>query len=225
MRDVAVVLPAGGVGRRLGARVPKQFLTIGGVPIVALTARRFARHSAVGEIVVAAPPALVARTRAVLARHVPRARLVVVPGGAQRQDSVQEGLRAVSSRAQIVLVHDAVRPFITRLVIDAVIAAAREGGAAICALPVAETIKRVREGVVEHTVDRSGLWAVQTPQGFRAALLREAHDKARRDAFLGTDEASLVERLGHPVRVVHGDESNVKITTPADLRRARRATR
>src|SRR5438105_3892841 len=105
--------------------------------------------------------------------------------------------------------------------ITAVIDAARRHGAAICALPVRETVKRVVDGYVESTVDRSALWAVQTPQAFRAALLREAHDKARRDAFRGTDEAMLVERLGHPVRVVPGSEENVKLTTPGDLRRAR----
>ncbi|MBI1736556.1 MAG: 2-C-methyl-D-erythritol 4-phosphate cytidylyltransferase [Candidatus Rokubacteria bacterium] len=225
MRDVAVVLPAGGVGRRLGARTPKQFLTIDRVPIIALTARHFARHPAVAEIVVAAPAALVTRTRALLARHVPRARLTVVAGGAERQESVAEGLRAVSAGARVVVVHDAVRPFVTKTLIDTVVDAARESGAAICALPIAETIKRVREGVVEETVDRAGLWAVQTPQAFRADLLREAHDKARRDGFLGTDEAMLVERLGHPVHVVRGHEGNVKITTPEDLRRARRSNR
>jgi 2-C-methyl-D-erythritol 4-phosphate cytidylyltransferase len=225
VRDVAVVLPAGGAGRRLGARTPKQFLTIDRVPIIALTARRFARHPAVAEIVVAAPAPLVARTRALLGRYVPRARLAVVPGGAERQDSVREALRAVSPAARIVVVHDAVRPFVTRAVIDATVAAARESGAAISALPVAETIKRVRDGVVDATVDRTGLWAVQTPQAFHAELLREAHDKARRDGFLGTDEAMLVERLGHRVRVVRGSEGNVKITTAEDLRRARRGAR
>jgi 2-C-methyl-D-erythritol 4-phosphate cytidylyltransferase len=121
----------------------------------------------------------------------------------------------------VIVVHDAVRPFVTRALIDRVIAAARAGGAAICALPIAETVKRVRDHVVEATVDRSGLWAVQTPQAFRAELLREAHEKARRDTFLGTDESMLVERLGHPVTVVPGLADNVKITTPDDLRRAR----
>jgi 2-C-methyl-D-erythritol 4-phosphate cytidylyltransferase len=115
-----------------------------------------------------------------------------------------------------------VRPFITRSLIDRVVAAARATGAAVCALPVTETVKRVRDGLVEATLDRSALWAVQTPQAFRAALLREAHDKARRDGVTGTDDAMLVERLGQPVRVVAGSPHNVKITTPADLARARR---
>src|SRR5439155_187329 len=112
---------------------------------------------------------------------------------------------------------------VTRGLIDAVVGAGAESGAAICALPITETVKRVRQDVVETTLDRSELWAVQTPQAFRAALLREAHEKARRDGVVGTDDAMLVERLGHPVRVVRGLAENVKITTPEDLRRARRA--
>ena len=119
-------------------------------------------------------------------------------------------------------VHDAVRPFITRGLIDAVVGAARRTGAAICALPVSETVKRVRGDEVEATIDRTGLWTVQTPQAFSVALLREAHEKARRDGVVGTDDAALVERLGHAVKVVRGLERNLKITTPDDLRRARR---
>jgi 2-C-methyl-D-erythritol 4-phosphate cytidylyltransferase len=149
----------------------------------------------------------------------------VVPGGASRQESVGRALQAVPADAALIVVHDAVRPFVTRVLIDDVLAAARVEGAAICALPIAETVKRVAEGWVETTLDRSTLWAVQTPQAFRAALLREAHDKARRDGFVGTDDAMLVERLGHRVRVVPGSERNVKITTPADLRRARASAR
>jgi 2-C-methyl-D-erythritol 4-phosphate cytidylyltransferase len=134
---------------------------------------------------------------------------------------VWRGLQAAPDDAAVILVHDAVRPFVTGALIDRVVAAARSGGAAICALPIAETVKRVRDSVVEATIDRSALWSVQTPQAFRAALLREAHEKARRDAFLGTDESMLVERLGHAVAVVRGIPENVKITTPDDLRRAR----
>lgn len=224
-RDVGVVLPAGGAGTRLGARMPKQFLAIRGVPILVLTARHFARHPAVAEIVVAAPASLIARTERLLRRYVPRASITVVPGGRERQESVAEGLRALSPNCRVVVVHDAVRPFITRELIDAVVAATRETGAAICALPIAETVKRVRDGLVDTTIDRAGLVAVQTPQAFRADVLREAHDKARRDGVVATDDAMLVERFGHAVRVVAGLAGNVKITTPDDLRRARRAPR
>ena len=221
MRDVAVVVPAGGAGRRLGGRLPKQFLRLGRASILALTVRHFTRHPAVSEVVVAAPADHVDRTRRALGGASGRVRVQVVPGGAERQESVRRGLQAVSSRAAIVVVHDAVRPFISRGLIDRVVAAARSGGAAICGLPIAETIKRVHDGVVETTVDRRALWAVQTPQAFRTPLLREAHEKAARDGFLGTDDAMLVERLGHPVAVVPGLVDNVKLTTPDDLRRAR----
>jgi 2-C-methyl-D-erythritol 4-phosphate cytidylyltransferase len=218
VRDVAVVIPAGGVGRRLGHRTPKQFLRLGTASILALTVGHFTRHPRVMRVVVAAPVAYLARTQRALGRH---ARIQVVAGGQERQESVWLGMQAVPGGAALIVVHDAVRPFITRALIDRVIAAARAGGAAICALPITETVKRVRDSVVEATVDRAGLWAVQTPQAFRADLLREAHEKARRDAFMGTDESMLVERLGHPVTVVAGIADNVKITTPGDLRQAR----
>jgi 2-C-methyl-D-erythritol 4-phosphate cytidylyltransferase len=132
-------------------------------------------------------------------------------------------MQAAPDDLEIIVVHDAVRPLITRRLVEAVVRAAAESGAAICALPVAETIKLVRDDLVEKTLERSGLWSVQTPQAFRADLLREAHEKARRDGVVGTDDAMLVERLGHPVRVVQGLTENVKITTPDDLQRARRA--
>ena len=216
MRDIAVLIPAGGVGTRLGHRTPKQFLRVGGEPILAATVRQFRRHPRVAAIVVAAPADHVAHARRLLGRGV-----TVVVGGATRQDSVRLALEAAPHGVRIVLVHDAVQPFITRALVDAVLAAARAEGAAVCALPVAETVKRVRDNVVEATIDRDALWTVQTPQAFRAEILREAHEKARRDGVAGTDDAMLVERLGHRVRVVPGLAGNVKITTPDDLRRAR----
>jgi len=220
MPSVAVLIPAGGIGARLGRRTPKQFLRLRDATILATTLRHFTRHPAVRAIVVAAPQAHVARTRRLVGRA-GRQPVEVVAGGPTRQESVWLALQAAPADIEIVLVHDAVRPFIERRLIDAVVAEAAEHGAAICALPIAETVKRVRDGVVETTLDRTGLWVVQTPQGFRAALLREAHEKARRDGVGSTDDAMLVERLGHPVRVVPGLAGNVKITTPDDLRRAR----
>jgi len=217
MRDVAVLIPDGGVGARLGGRTPKQFLRVGREAILTTTVRHFRRHPRVAAIVVAAPAAHVARARRLLGRGV-----VVVAGGATRQESGRLALEAAPPGVGVALVHDAVRPFITRALVDAVLSAARADGAAVCALPVAETVKRVRDGVVEATVERAGLWAAQTPQAFRAEVLREAHDKARRDGVAGTDDAMLVERLGHRVRVVPGLPGNVKITTADDLRRARR---
>lgn len=220
VRDTAVLVPAGGIGARLGSATPKQFLALGGVPILVATVRHFARHPEVRAIVVAVPEAHVSRARRLLRpleRHRP---LSVIAGGSTRQASVERALHEVPA-VEFVVVHDAVRPFVTRALIDAVLAAARAHGAAICARPIAETVKRVSGDFVVATEDRSGLWAVQTPQAFRATLLREAHEKAARDGIVGTDDAMLVERLGHRVRVVPGQESNIKITTPADLRRAR----
>lgn len=219
MPSLVVLVPAGGLGTRLGRRTPKQFLRVGDASILALTLRHFARHPDVGGVVVAAPEAHVERARR-LAGRAGRRPVTVVQGGATRQESVWLALQAAPP-ADVVLVHDAVRPFIDRRLIDAVVAAAVRHGAAIAALPIAETVKRVRDGRVETTLDRAGLWAVQTPQAFRAPLLREAHDKARRDGVVGTDDAMLVERLGQPVAVVPGLVGNVKITTAEDLRRAR----
>ncbi|HEV8472422.1 MAG TPA: 2-C-methyl-D-erythritol 4-phosphate cytidylyltransferase [Methylomirabilota bacterium] len=220
MRDVVAVIPAGGIGARVGRRTPKQFLRLGGRTILAATVRHFRGHPRIAAVIVAAPASHVEHARRLLGRGV-----TVVAGGATRQESVRLALEAAPAGAALVVVHDAVRPFITRRLVDAVVAAAAADGAAIAALPIAETVKRVREGLVEDTVERAGLWVVQTPQAFRAALLREAHDKARRDGVAGTDDAMLVERLGHRVRVVPGLATNVKITTPEDLRRARGARR
>jgi len=221
MPEVAVVIPAGGVGSRFGARTPKQFLRLGTMPILAATVQHFTRHPAVRAVVVAAPEPWVARAGRILGRVVTHTPLTVVAGGRTRQDSVWLALQAAPEDVEIIVVHDAVRPMITRRLVDTVVRAAAAEGAAICALPLTETVKRVRAERVEATLDRSELWAVQTPQAFRADLLREAHEKARRDGVVGTDDAMLVERLGHPVRVVRGLAENVKITTPEDLRRAR----
>jgi 2-C-methyl-D-erythritol 4-phosphate cytidylyltransferase len=189
--------------------------------MLAATVRPFLQHPAVRAVVVAVPEPHLARARRLLRRAAPAVSVTVVPGGDSRQASVERALQAAPAGAGLIVVHDAVRPFVTRALIDGVLAAARVDGAAICALPVAETVKQVAGGWVETTLDRARLWAVQTPQAFQAALLREAHDKARRDGFVGTDDAMLVERLGHRVRVVPGSERNIKITTPTDLQQAR----
>jgi 2-C-methyl-D-erythritol 4-phosphate cytidylyltransferase len=227
---VSVVIPAGGTGTRVGGRTPKQFLRIGRRSILETTLARFAERPArADEIVVAAPVAHLGRTRRLLARRARRPAPLVVAGGESRQESVWRGLEHVqrhpSARVHVVVVHDAVRPFVSGRLIAAVVAAAVADGAAVCAAPIAETVKRVRDGLVETTIDRTGLWAVQTPQAFHFEVLREAHEKARRDGTTGTDDAMLVERLGHRVRVVAGGAENVKITTPDDVRRARSRSR
>ncbi|MEK7443697.1 MAG: 2-C-methyl-D-erythritol 4-phosphate cytidylyltransferase, partial [candidate division NC10 bacterium] len=223
-RAVAVV-PAGGTGVRMGARTPKQYLTVGGVPLLVHTLRVLARARSVAGIVLAVPRDRVQRTEALL-RRLPVPKLSrVVAGGADRQESVWLGLQAAPAECEWILVHDAVRPFIVPALVERVLAAAAIAGAASCGLPVRETVKRVRESRVEATLDREGLWLVQTPQAFRRDLLSEAHEKARRDGYSGTDDAVLVERLGARVAMVPGLPQNLKITTPADLRLARLWTR
>jgi 2-C-methyl-D-erythritol 4-phosphate cytidylyltransferase len=214
------IVPAGGLGARLGSRRPKQYLRLGSVPILVATLRALAAARSLDGIVVAVPSARVEATRRLLAqRQVPKI-LDVVAGGADRQESVWRALLRTPEDARSIVVHDAVRPFVTAALVERVLAAAA-GGAATCGLPVRETVKRVREGAVETTVERQGLWLTQTPQAFRRALLWEAHEKARRDGFAGTDDAVLVERLGTAVAMVPGLAQNLKITTPEDLRTAR----
>jgi 2-C-methyl-D-erythritol 4-phosphate cytidylyltransferase len=201
---------------------PKQYLAVGGAPLIVKTLRALLRSESVEGVVVAVPADRIAETRELLSRHRVRRVLDVVAGGDDRQESVWRALQAVPAASRLVMVHDAVRPFITGDLIERVLAAARRHGAATCGLPVRETVKRVRGDVVESTVDRDGLWLIQTPQAFSRDVLWEAHEKAQRDGFRGTDDAALVERLGGRVAVVAGIPENLKVTTPQDLAVARR---
>jgi 2-C-methyl-D-erythritol 4-phosphate cytidylyltransferase len=220
-RDGAIaVIPAGGIGARMGSRRPKQYLSVAGLPLLVRTLRALRSCRGLEGVVVAAPADRIVATRSLLARY--RVESVdVVAGGSSRQESVWRGLQAIPPSAQWVVVHDGVRPFVTGDLVTCVLAAARRWGAATCGIPVRETVKRVSEGMVQATVDRDGLWLIQTPQAFRRDLLWEAHERARRDGFTGTDDAVLVERLGSPVAMVGGLPHNVKITTPEDLSAAR----
>ncbi|HET7875221.1 MAG TPA: 2-C-methyl-D-erythritol 4-phosphate cytidylyltransferase [Methylomirabilota bacterium] len=220
MRDAVAIVPAGGTGVRMARRRPKQYLTLGGAPILVHTLRALARSREIAGLVVAVPADRIEVTRRLLGRFgVPRI-LGVVAGGAERQESVWRGLQALPGHARWVLVHDAVRPFITAGLIGRVLKAARHHGAATCGLPIRETVKRVNGSAVELTVNRAGLWLTQTPQAFRRDLLWEAHEKARRDNWTGTDDAMLVEALGARVAMVPGLPQNLKITTPEDLKTA-----
>jgi len=214
---VAAVVPAAGRGERFGAAGPKALIPLRGRPLVEYALAALSAAPAVDAIVVAAPfDAVEPITRAV--RRAAGAKLVaVVPGGQDRQASVALGLAALPAEARIVLVHDGARPLVPVSLIGAVAAAAAEDGAATAAVPVDETVKRGADGWVRETVDRAGLFRVQTPQAFQRALLEEAHREAERAGFRGTDDAALVERLGHPVRLVPGAPENLKVTVPADL--------
>lgn len=220
--DVAVIIPAGGAGRRLGGSTPKQFLKIGARPIIAVTVRAFERVRQVSQIIVVVPEGYAAHTHRLLQRAGCSRVTAVIEGGRERQDSVRAGLAMMTGDPEIVLIHDAVRPFISRRVIEEVIQASAVHGAAVVGVRVKDTIKREgREGFYKDTLPRHLLWAVQTPQGFRRHLIIEAHDRAARAGFVGTDDAMLVERMRIPVRIVEGDYGNVKITTREDLLSAR----
>ncbi len=211
--DVAVLLPAAGAGVRLGPGAPKALRLLAGEPLLVHAVRRVAAAPSVRLIVVAAPPADVAAVRALLA---PVAEVTVVAGGADRQRSVAAALAAVPDDLPVVLVHDAARALVPTGLVEDVAAAVRGGhGAVIPVLPVVDTVKRVSAGgLVEETVDRSELRAVQTPQGFRHDVLRAAHAAAT-DPL--TDDAGLVEQSGGKVHCVPGSEQALKITRPLDL--------
>jgi 2-C-methyl-D-erythritol 4-phosphate cytidylyltransferase len=197
----------------------KQDIRVGARPILRWTVDVLEATPEIAGVVVAVPAEDIQAWRRRL-RPCRKVRAVVA-GGAERQESVAHGLAAVPAAARWILVHDGVRPCITPTLVRRVIEAAQAHGAAIAALPVAETLKRGAEGWVKETIPRDGLWAIQTPQGFQAALLREAHRRAMADGILGTDDAALVERLGTAVRLVPGLPGNVKITRPEDLPLAR----
>lgn len=217
---VAAIIAAGGRGERLGAGVPKQLLVIGGVSILRRSIELFARHDRIDEIAVVLPPDLASLHPDDV--KVPGKPLLVVAGGARRQDSVKNGFDAVRDRADIVVVHDAARPFASAGLISRTIDAARDSGAALAALAASDTIKLARAApaagalFVERTLARERVFLAQTPQAFRTEVL-EAAIAAGRDGMLATDEAALAEAAGFPVQLVPGEATNLKITTMTDL--------
>jgi 2-C-methyl-D-erythritol 4-phosphate cytidylyltransferase len=231
---VIVIIPAAGLGTRMTSAPSakgkkgapsKQFAELGGTPIILHTLRQFAACADVTEIHVALRPGEIANFQALLenaGKDILQKKVELGEGGEHRQQSVANALTSVSAAADdIVLVHDAVRPFVTQETIGEVIQAAQKYGAAIAGLPASDTVKQVErtaEGaLIKATIPREMVVMAQTPQGFRYEVLKKAFDEAAADGFMGTDEASLVERSGHPVAVVMGSARNIKITTPADL--------
>jgi 2-C-methyl-D-erythritol 4-phosphate cytidylyltransferase len=234
---VIVIIPAAGLGTRMApvaagpksklkkSSPSKQFTELGGTPILIHTLRKFAAVEAVSEIWIALRENELAGFQARLegeAKDVLKMKVDLVIGGEHRQQSVQSALNAVTVESDdIVLVHDAVRPFVTGEIIQDVIEAAQKYGAAIAGLPAVDTVKQVErtaEGaLVKATIPRAGIVMAQTPQGFRYSVIRKAFDEASADGFMGTDESSLVERSGHDVAVVMGSPRNIKITAPADM--------
>lgn len=204
----------------MGGHTAKPFLMLQGKPVLIHVLSAFREYPSIHELVVAASNDVQESLGPVLADLKMSQHIRLVQGGAERQDSVRNAVRSVSSRSDAVLVHDGVRPLISRDLIGRVITALESHPAVVPAVPVRDTLKRVWQGRVMETVPRAGLWRVQTPQGFRRELLAEAHEKALADHIHGTDDASLLERLGIPVHVVEGEMKNIKITTPEDYRLA-----
>jgi 2-C-methyl-D-erythritol 4-phosphate cytidylyltransferase len=220
--QVFAILPAAGLGTRMAGPQPKQFLTLDGTPILIHSLRAFAAVERISAIYVAVRAHEIERVQAQIAEYGLSSRIHVVEGGEKRQESVANGLAALPAEADdIVLVHDAVRPLIDSATIERTIDAVLTHGAAIVGLPAIDTIKQVERtahgAIITATIPREYVVLAQTPQGFRYGLLQKAFAEAKADGFVGTDEASLVERAGLPIAVVPGAPSNLKITKPGDL--------
>ena len=208
---VTAIIAAGGRGERFGGAVPKQLVELLGQTILERSVNAFLTHADITDVVVALPDDLTGRPPAYLTNA--SKPVTIVSGGARRQDSVSSAFRAVSTHADVVVIHDAARPFVSADLISRTIAAASESGAALAALEARDTVKHVSGGLVTATLDRRSIFLAQTPQAFRRQVLRDAL-QITTDA---TDEAALAEAAGHPVRIVAGEASNIKITTPEDL--------
>ena len=220
--QVFAILPAAGLGTRMAGAQPKQFLALNGIPILIHSLRAFASVERVTGIYVAVRKPEIDRVEAQIAEYGLADRVKVVEGGDNRQESVSHALAALpAENDDVVLVHDAVRPLIDAATIDRTIDAVQQHGAAIVGLPAVDTIKQVERtahgALVVSTIPREFVVLAQTPQGFRFGILQRAFEEATADGFLGTDEASVVERAGNPVAVVPGSQVNLKITKPGDL--------
>ena len=216
---LSAVVVAAGRSQRMG--FDKLLTPLGGRPLLLHTLERLLQTQVPAEIVLVVRPGSESEMEAVIAPLREQGKIRLVPGGAQRQDSVQAGLNAISASSEFALVHDAARPFVTKELIDVVLAAAKLSDAAVCGAPCSDTVKEVGEdGLVTKTVDRSKLWTVQTPQIFRASLLREAYRQALATGETFTDDTAVVERMGHPVRLVLYHGINFKVTTPSDWKLA-----
>ena len=228
MTHVVAILAAAGLGTRMGHETPKQFLELNGVPLVILSLRRVAACPLVTQIIVATRAEEVERLDARIRQENFKQAVRVVKGGSSRQASVSQALKHIPEDTELVVIHDAVRPFVTVEHITRVIEEARRCKAAILGIPAMDTVKEVKRAslpedvaLITATVSRERVVLAQTPQVFQAQLLKDAFARAEEDGVNASDEAGLVERLGLEVRVVHGSERNIKITKPADMELAR----
>lgn len=215
---ISAIIVAAGKGTRMGPQVDKLFLELDGCPIVAHTWRRFEEAECIEEIQMVVREGMQAAFAALAEQHKFKKRFRLVVGGQERQDSVWNGLEALSPQAEIVAIQDAARPCTSPALIAATVAAAREAGAAVAAQSVTDTIKESRDGkLIERTLDRSRLWAVQTPQTFRVEIIRRALSEVRRRGLVVTDDTAACELIGEPVELVLSTQPNPKVTRPEDL--------
>jgi 2-C-methyl-D-erythritol 4-phosphate cytidylyltransferase len=217
----ALIIPAAGEGKRMQRKQAKPFISLHGQPILGHTIQRFLSVSGLKQILIAATPDYLSTVRQILRQTAGNSILWnVVEGGATRQQSIGNALKRLS-KVDLVMVHDAVRPFVTKALIEKCCRKAEKTGAAVPGLPCKNTLKIIdKNHLVRKTPDRDQLWQIQTPQIFNAGLLKKAYSYASRSRYVGTDDASLVERLGEPVKVVQGSADNIKLTYPRDLQLA-----
>ncbi|WP_085520830.1 2-C-methyl-D-erythritol 4-phosphate cytidylyltransferase [Tuberibacillus sp. Marseille-P3662] len=211
-----VILPAAGSGSRMGASSNKIFLELLGAPLIVHTLKVFEHDSQCNSIILAIKEEEQSIFETLIRDHHLTKVRQFIHGGSERQHSVYNALKATSEEA-IVLIHDAARPMIHQQLIEKVYTAAVQEGAAVLAVPVKDTIKKVCDGFVDKTLDRSDLWAVQTPQAFHRSWILSAHEAAAKQGWAVTDDASLIEQMGGKVTIVKGDDRNLKVTTPEDL--------
>ncbi|MBU0480578.1 MAG: 2-C-methyl-D-erythritol 4-phosphate cytidylyltransferase [Proteobacteria bacterium] len=216
--NVTAIIPAGGTGRRMGQSVPKQFLVVAGLPVMVHTVTALQNSPSVRSIILVVPGEYLDETVKLVADYRLSGVTKIVVGGQTRQDSVRAGMDVLPDGTEYILVHDCARPLIDVALIERCIDAARDSGAAIAAVPAGDTLKEVAAGGwISATVDREKIWYAQTPQVAEVGLLRRAYSVAEGEAFTGTDEAALLERIGIEVAVVPGSSANLKITCPEDL--------
>ncbi|UCZ53348.1 2-C-methyl-D-erythritol 4-phosphate cytidylyltransferase [Bacillus shivajii] len=216
MGNYYVVIPAAGQGKRMEAGKNKQFLTIDKDPLLIHTLRVFEGDLLCEGIILVINHEEQDEMEELVEKNNIRKVVKLVPGGKERQNSVYEGLKAVEGDP-VVLVHDGARPFVKTAVIKKLVHCVEAGVSATVAVPIKDTVKKVKDGLVAETIDRSSLWAIQTPQAFRRSEILRAHKEADEYHYLGTDDASLMEYVNKPVEIVEGDYENIKITTPEDL--------
>jgi len=221
-KKIGVIIPAAGKGKRIGGKKSKQFLELDGKPVLLHTIGRFEGMEEVDAVVLAVDPGSLRKTKDLITKHGLKKISAVVEGGPERQDSVWNCLRAIKNQnIDIIMVHDAVRPFVSGALILSVLAACVRDPAVIPCVRPKDTIKESDDGIfIGRTPDRENLWAAQTPQAFDFRLLYGAFEKAYRENIRCTDEAGLLERLGYRVRIISGSYDNIKITTPEDLQLA-----